>query len=123
MGLDYFHPAKSKILTAFALFSPKVLIEIVSSSKVPQEDTISEVLTPANTGYSKLPSAKSFCASGLAKNSTNFIAFALFGAYLATPAPDTFICVPPFSNFGKNYFNFFTAFACDSSLLSTIFPI
>ena len=47
----------------------------MSSSKVPQEDTKSELLTPSKIGYSKLPSANNFCASGLAKNSTNLIAF------------------------------------------------
>lgn len=67
------------------------MIEIVSSSKVPQEETSSEGLTPFKTGYSKLPFANNSCASALAKNSTNLIAFSLFGEYLATPAPDTLI--------------------------------
>lgn len=51
-SLSYFHPARSKSLTAFALFSPKVLIDIVSSLKVPHDDTKSDDLTPASTGYS-----------------------------------------------------------------------
>lgn len=56
----YFHPARSNILTAFALFSPKVLIEMLSSLKVPHEETILDEGTPATTGYSKLPEANKF---------------------------------------------------------------
>jgi len=48
----YFHPALSKIFTAALLFCPKVLIEILSSSNVPHEDTNFDALTPSNTGYS-----------------------------------------------------------------------
>jgi len=48
----YFQPAWSNTLTAALLFSPNVLIEIVSSLNWPQDETNSEDLTPANTGYS-----------------------------------------------------------------------
>ena len=48
----YFQPALSNIFTAALLFSPKVLIEIVSSLNSPQDETSSEDLTPSNTGYS-----------------------------------------------------------------------
>lgn len=52
INIYYFQPALSKIFTAALLFCPKVLIEIVSSLNLPQEDTNLDELTPFNIGYS-----------------------------------------------------------------------
>ena len=52
INIYYFQPALSNIITAALLFCPKVLIEILSSLNLPQEDTSSDEFTPSSTGYS-----------------------------------------------------------------------
>ena len=49
---NYFHPAMSNAFTASALYFPKSAIEILSSSKVPQEATKFEIFASLITGYS-----------------------------------------------------------------------
>ncbi len=48
----YFQPATSKALTAAALFSPNLFIEILSSMNVPHEATKGETSASFTTGYS-----------------------------------------------------------------------
>src|SRR5690606_19237706 len=74
---------------------------IASTLSVPSAEMIGCTGPPGLTGYSKLASAETFCASAEPRYSSSRRAAARFGEFFATAAPETFTCVPPFWKVGS----------------------
>src|SRR5690606_9359162 len=85
----YLQPARSKIATAAAFSSPSRARFSVSAFNPPHPRRLSAGATRGFTGYSRFASEKIRCASSLARNSSNRIAFATIFELAVTPAPLT----------------------------------